>query len=238
MQDVGSSTTIHDVSITYYNLSGEAGNYFANEIYKRSVAALKEKFKQQGAVLLTPEEFLNTKEKKDYYYKEFVPKVSKLANFLSGLENKGVDMVAGANGFRIFDVVAAWDALRAESLGSDLAKKLGVGGVLSIQIGLMDVKGRRLELNQIKMALNGPNPVPKEDKKYVAQNMGNGYYYGNIYSYTNFPLKKPLEIATFKKKQMENVNLDGIETLLGLNVEKMYDSMRAAIEKAARKYNK
>jgi hypothetical protein len=235
-QDIGSSNTVHNVSITYHSLTGEGGNYFANEIYKKSISTLKEKFKQQGAVLLTPEEFLNTKAKRDYYFKEFQPTVSKLGNFLSGIENKQVDIVAGANGFRIFDVAAAWDVLRAESIGGELAKKLGVKGVLSIQLGLQDDGGKRVNLNQIKIALNGPNPVAKQDKKYVAQNLGNGYYYGNIYSYSNYTLKKPVEIAVFKKKQLEGANVEGIEIILESMIEKMYESMHESIDKAAKKY--
>lgn len=236
VQDVGSMDEIKHISLTYHNLSEEGGNYFANETYARAISSLKEEFKRQGAVLLTPDEFLNTSEKRNYYYDGFQPKVTKVGDWLAKRENKQIDMVAAAKGFRIFDVVAAWDALRAESLAADLAKKLGVKGVLSIQIGLQDHSSKKLTLNQIKIALNGPNPVPKEDKRYVAQNLGNGYYYGNIYSLLNYTPKKPIPIATFKKKKIDTVNLEGIEVVLTTMIETMYESMNESIGKAARKY--
>lgn len=236
--DIGTSNHIKNVSITYYSLSEKGGNLMANAMLKASIASLKESFKKQGVVLLTPDEFLNTKEKREYYYKTFQPNISKLGKFLSGVETKQNDISVTADGYRAFDISAAGDYLRAESLGGDLAKQLGVKGVLSIAAELMS-DTKRINMNGVKMVLHGPNPIPKEDKKYVAQNMGNGYYAGQIYAsgYTFFD--KSIEVGKFEKKQQAiNDNFEGIDTVFDAFIEKFYEKMNESIEKAAKKYGK
>lgn len=220
-----------------YSLSSSGGNYFANKLHNEGIKKLKEEFRSKGIVLLTPEEFLNTPQKKNYYYKEFIPQISKLGSFLSGIETKGNDVSVAADGYRGFDISAAPDHLRSESLGGDLAKKLGVKGVFSIAIELMSSK-KEVKINGIKMALHGPNPIPKEDKKYIAQNMGNGWYAGQLYSFGYMYFKDPILIGEFKKDQVVSENYEGIGEVESLFVDKFYDAMSEAIEKAAKKYSK
>ncbi len=234
--DIGTSNHVKNISITYYSLSEEGGNIMANKMLDASIARLKEAFGKQGVVLLTPDEFLNTKEKRDYYYTMFAPDISKLGKFLSGIETNKNDISVTANGYRAFDISAAGDFLRAESLGGDLTRKLGVKGVVSIAAELMS-DNKRISMNGIKMVLHGPNPIPKEDKKYISQNMGAGYYTGQIYAsgYTYFD--KPVEVGKFEnKKQFINDTFEGIDLILESFVEKFYEKMNESIEKAAKKY--
>lgn len=234
--DIGTSNHIKNVSITYYSLTENGGNIMANGLLEASITQLKASFKAQGVVLLTPDEYLDTEEKRNYYNNTFIPEISKLGKFLSGIETKQQDISVTADGYRAFDISAGGDFLRAQSLGGELAEKLGVEGVLSIAAELMS-DNKRVNLNGLKMVLHGPNPIARQDKKYVSQNMGAGYYEGQIYANGYFYFDKPMEVATFKdKKQTLTGNFAGIDVVLNCFVEKFYEKMHECIEKAAKKY--
>lgn len=213
-----------------YSLSETGGNYVANGIHKKAIDELKAAYKKLGIVLLTPDQFLNTQAKRNFYYKQFQPQISKLGSFLSGLETKSSDVAVCADYYRGFDLSASADHQRMESLGSELAKKMGVEATLSIALELVSDK-KRIHFNGIKMALHGANPIAREDKKYVSQNMGAGYYAGQLYSSANIYVKNPLQIAEYKNNAIVNEQYEGIGTMLGYFAERMHQSMLDAIEK-------
>jgi hypothetical protein len=248
--DLGSTTVSRGgnaVVTTHTWLSPKGGNALANGVLQSSINNLKESFKNQGVVLLTPEEYLNTPEKRNDYYKNFTPEVSKLGKFLGNLENKHTDIAVAADDYRCFDIAAAGDHLRSQSYGGNLAKKLGVKGVLSIAVELQS-DNKNVNMHGVKMALHGPNLVPKEDKKYVAQNMGNGYYEGQLYTYGYYFFPKPIKVGSYDKKKiegekkrvtvMEEMNFEGVGVIMESFVDKFHDVMNEAIEKAGPKYNK
>ncbi len=238
--DLGSNTVSrggHTTYFTYTWLSAAGGNEFANAILKDAIGPMKEAFRKQGHVLLTPDEFLNTPAKREYYYKRFAPEVSKLGKFLGDIETKHADIFVGADGYRVLDISMSGDALRSQSMGGDLCKALGVSGVLSVAVELQSGK-KSVDLHGFKVSLHGPNPVPKEDKKYVAQKLGNGYYEGQLYTYGSFFLKKPAEVATMKKDKIEGMDFTGAGTILSCFIEKFYETMYECSETAAKKYGK
>ncbi len=259
INDFGTTEHIKNISISNYWITPEGGNLVATQIEARTINALKASFLKEGIVLLTPQEYLNTPAKRDYYYNKFVPKVSKLGKFLGDVETKKVDTQVSANYYRPFDIAVAYDVLRAESLIDDLGKNIGVKGMVTVAVYLQTDK-RNINLQSVRMAINGPNPIPKEDKKYVAQNMGNGYYYGQIYSDCHYDFAKLVEIgeyenvktvskkstfsvsggSTVHKTQSAEIVLDltGMETLVEVLAEKSFETMRDAIEKAVPKYRK
>jgi hypothetical protein len=210
--DIGTSNHIKNVSVTYFSLSESGGNIMANKLLNSTLSKLRESFKAQGVVLLTPDQYLNTKEKKDFYYKTFEPGISKLGKFLSDIETKRNDISVTADGYRAFDIAASSDFRRAESMGGELAKTLNVDALLSIGIELMSDK-KNVAMNGVKMTLHGRNPVTKVDKKYVAQNMGNGYYEGQIYAGGQFYFDKPVDIAAFSKGQVVEEKLEGLDAI-------------------------
>jgi len=215
---------------TYYYVSAEGGNEIANKIHEQTIESLKQEFKKQGVVLLTPSEFLNTPEKESYYNKEFMPSVSKLGKFFSNIENRNTDISVSADYYRPFDMGAAFDHLRSESLGYDLANKLGVDGVLSIGIEIQSNK-KEAYVRAVKMALHGPNPNAKEDKKYVAQNAGNGYYNGQLYVGGTFRFKDPIKSIEMGKEQITSMDFDGFEIIFENFIGKFYDEINTAINK-------
>lgn len=213
-----------------YNLSTNGGNYVANGLHKESIDKLKEKYKSMGIVLLTPDQYLDTEEKRAYYNNTFKPNISKLGSFLSGIETKSVNVSVAADFYRGFDISAAADHERMESLGYDLANKLNVDGVLSIAFEVTS-NNKEVVMNGFKMALHAPNPIARQDKKYVSQNMGAGYYAGQEFAGGYFYFKKSMHIADVEKKAIVNEQYDGVADLLGAFAEKMQDEMKAAVTK-------
>ncbi len=227
--DVGSQVDAGNI-IYSYNLSEHGGNYIANGVHKKNIEQIRETYRKMGIVVLTPDQFLDTEEKKNFYYTNFKPGISKLGSFLSGLENKKTDVAVAADYYRGFDLNAAADHVRMEALGDTLVEVLGVDGVLSVALELSS-NGKETCMNGAKMAIHAPNPIAKQDRKYVSQNMGAGYYSGQIFAGSYFYFKKPMRIAEFKKKKIENENYDGIGDVLGAMAEEMQDAMKKAIEK-------
>lgn len=228
--DVNVSANDFYIYTTYNFLSENGGNQVTNAIYGVSIDMLKEKFKEEGVELLTPKEFLDTKEKKDFYYNTFEPAVSKLGKFLSKVETRGTQMSTSADFFRTFDLGAAFDWKRSNSLGYELAKKLGVDAVFSVGT-VIQSNAKEAYFRSIKIAMHGPNPIPKVDKKYVAQNAGNGYNNGQLYIGLYYNLKEPQKTVEIHKKQITNINFDGYDVLLKELVDRMFKEFYKAIEK-------
>ena len=208
----------------------------ANEILREGLDDLRAAFKQRGVVLLTPDQFLNTPEKKAFY-KNFQPEISRMGNFISGLEKGDAKVTVTADGYRIFDAGAAKDYLRAESMGSVLASKLGVDGVLHIGIDL-STNATDVYISGIKMVLNAPNPIPRQDKKYVGQKLGTGWYAGQVFASGDLMFKKPLHIVRYKKQEKKPAQLQGIGTIFSCFADRFYNEMEACAVKAAKKYGK
>lgn len=209
--------------ITYGSLTPNGGNLVATKMLDQTIVKLKETFNAYGAKLLTPDEFLDTPEKKAYYLTDFTPTVSKTGKFLSNIENRTTDIVASADGYRYFDMGAAFDFRRAESLGGDLAKKLGVDAVLSIGITIQTIKNYAT-IRAVKVAMHGPNPVPRQNKKYVNPKLGTGYYEGQIYTGATLMFKKPIPCMVMSKNEITEMNFDGLEVILEHFLHKFYGS--------------
>lgn len=233
INDLGFSTTWKGDWATfteYFSVSDSGGNQIANAIFDQTFASLKEEFKKQGVVLITIEEALNTQEKKDYYYKTFTPEISKIGQFLNNLENRGVDKAVSATNYRYFDLGAAWDYLRSQSLGADLAKNLGVDGVLSIGT-VVQTRVKDGNIRTIKMALHAPNPITKEDKRYIGQKTGTGYYHGQIYAGGYITFKNAITCMDLGKKSITSLDLNGLEVVFGCFIERFYDEINYAVGK-------
>lgn len=226
-------TTAAFIYTTYYYVSAEGGNVIANKIHEQTIESLKQEFKKQGVVLLTPSEFLDTPEKKSFYHNEFMPSVSKMGKFLSSIENRATDISVCADYYSPFDMGAAFDYLRSESLGYDLANKLGVDGVLSIGIVIQSTK-KEAYVRAVKMALHGPNPIPMVDKKYIGQKTGTGYYSGQLYVGGTFSFKDPIKSIELGKQTITSMDFDGLEIIFGNFIGKFYDEINAAINKVSK----
>ena len=219
------------VVTTFRHLTEAGGNMVATNFHDQSIDKLKASFEKYGVELQTPQEFLDTPEKIKFYNEEFVPQVSKLGEFMSNIENRKSDISASADDYRYFDMGAAFDFLRAESLGYDLTKELGVDAVFSIGFVIQTDK-KEGTFHWVKMAMHGPNPVPKQDKKYVAQNSGNGYNNGQLYVGGTLTLKKPISFMEIRKEEIVSMDLEGIENIFAPFIDRFYSEIYNSIEKA------
>ena len=206
------------------------GNSIANLIHNQTLKSLKEAFKKRGAILLIPQEYLNTEEKVNYYFETFEPEVSKMGKFLNNIEDNRTDKSVCANTYRYLDLGAAFDYKRSQSLGSELANSLNVEAVISIAVDLYYSK-KGVFISKVKMTIHGPNPNPKLDKKYFGQKNGTGYYDGQLYIGGTLGFKKPIKVIDPKQKKDFHKNFEGLEVIFTCFIEKLYDEMDIAINK-------
>lgn len=216
--DNGTKTTIHQVSVTTHSLTNGGGNYFANQFLSESFPSIKEAFSKAGIELIDIQQALDTKQKQDFY-RSYKPDASAVGKFIGIEEFRKAEMVNTADFYRCFAVEATQDHKRAEALGRDLCKELDVDAVLSIEIE-MAYSGKAVYIVKIKWGINGPNPIPKEDKNYPGQKLGSGYYGGQVYFYSYFTFDKPIIVANVKKQQITDENYAGLGSLLKNFAEK------------------
>jgi len=236
INDLGFSESWEDylyIYTKYYSVSKSGGNKIANEIQKETIAALKAEFKKRGVVLLTPDEYLNTPEKIAFYNDEFAPKVSRMGKFLSNFENRNTDISVCASGYRYLDMGASFDYKRSISLGWELTNKLGVDGVLSIGVEIQSKK-KEAYTRLIKMALHGPNPNQRVDKKYFGQKTGTGYYDGQLYAGGTLVFKRSIKTIELGKEQIKSMDFEGFDIIFKSFIEKFYDVIDGAIEKVSK----
>jgi hypothetical protein len=226
--DNAETKTIHNVSTTKTWVTAEGGNILANKFLAASLPAMKAAFEKQGIRLLTLDEMLDTDEKRQAYYKGISLEVSKMGKVLTALESGGTETFAAAKGYRMLDAAATSDYMRARALGGGLTTALGVDAVLSVGLEV-GTDGKEYTLKGVKWAVNGKNPNPRQDKKYVAESFGNGYNEGQCYLKSQFYLEDPVVFMNTKKK---TENLEGFELLMEAYVEKTGEVWAAAIEKA------
>ncbi len=212
--------------------TGEAGaKMYANYFYQASIANIKKSFADNGMELLTPAEYLNTTDKKNYY-NSFTVKHSKLnkvgaalTKFMKRAGNAGttIECKAAADGFILADLnknspiadakkkavkknggVGVFDNEMIECLGNDLCKELDVDAVVIVMNTQLCDKRSRHYLAATSMYMFGPNPLPlKEGKK---DNMF--YSKGLFYTGYRMAFKKGLHIDAKAKTEEEKARLD------------------------------
>lgn len=208
----------------------KGGNAVATLIEVKTMKSLKGAFTKRGTTLLTPREYIENTTEFDFYFNSFTPEISKVGKFINNIEGRRTDMSVCATSYRFFDMGAAFDYKRSNSLGYELSDKLGVEGVLSIGIDLYMTK-KGIFVSQIRMTIHGSNPNPKIDKKYFGQKNGTGYYKGQLFFGGSFAFKKPIEIINLSKAEE---SIDGLDMILVCFVEKYFDTMNTAITKVTK----
>jgi hypothetical protein len=228
--DNSQTKTVHNVSSTRTWVTEDGGNIFANKFLAASFGTMKAAFEKQGVVLLPIGDLLDTDEKKQAYARGISLEVSKMGKILTALESGGTQTFAAATGYRLLDAAATSDYMRARALGGELAEKLGVDALLSVGLEI-GTDGKIFTLNGVKWALNGRNPNPKQDKKYVAESFGNGYNAGQCYLKAQYFLEDPVQFMNAKKK---TESYEGFDLLMEAFVEKTGEVLTTAVEKSSK----
>ncbi|MFH2095944.1 MAG: hypothetical protein ABIJ16_09585 [Bacteroidota bacterium] len=162
-----------------------------------AIEPLKNTFKEYGMELLTPDEFLNTDEKKKFYYDYVLDKRNKGDKGLSALASGGtqVSISLGAKGYREFvpkeemiytedgtatkfNMLECKDPKMMEGLGYELCNALEVDAVVIVYNTCMTKNQREFNLMYVTMAMFGPNPIQLEEGEKDGALYRKGLYYG------------------------------------------------------------
>jgi hypothetical protein len=166
------------------NVTSEAIDVYANELYNVAFPQLKEGFAAHGMQLLTPDEYLDTEEKRAGYQALNIEKGFGQKFF--GFGNKGkVEVFAGEDvsttrftaapeGYRVLQLMTVMDVKGrkfewaatgagvgklAQLLGHDVAKALGVDAVV-ILYNVVQAEKTAINMYGSYIYMFGPNPVP------------------------------------------------------------------------------
>ena len=162
----------------------------AAELHDAGIGALKEEFAAVGMQLLTPDEFLDTPDKRQAYETARIEEGggARLMSFLQSGKTDDEWQWGTPGGYRLVKMVTAGDvrgnnfslAMQgigvgkfANSVGHDFAKALGVDAVV-VLYNVVQAEKTSINFRGAYMYMFGPNPVP---------NAGQSVYYpGQQYS--------------------------------------------------------
>lgn len=188
--------TIYQTRYSYKrtkNVEPEAVDDFANELYDASIAGFKESFSTYGMQLLTPDEFLDTEEKKTTY-ENFEMEIGGGQKFARLFQKSNADTwrAAGApEGYRVFQLATVMDVKDhhfqlaaqgigvgklAQSLGHDFAKALGVDAV-AILYNVVQAEKKSITMLGSYLYMFGPNPVADTGQSLYWR----GHQYSGVY---------------------------------------------------------
>lgn len=228
VDDPGLTKVTKTGTSTSYNTTntGSANaKMYANYFYSNSIETLKSSFKSFGMELLTPNEFLDNNDKKQFY-NDFVVRHTqanelgaKISKFFKKLSNSSttIEVDEPADGFNLLKVnsretsdpkkktvgaitCTSNDAQMIESIGYDLCKNLEVDAVLIVfntQLASEAWAGRdNYWLAAANMQLFGPNPTPLKEGKKDNMFYSKGIWYGGF----RMTFKKGKLINSAKRK--------------------------------------
>ncbi|MFH2144056.1 MAG: hypothetical protein ABIJ97_16645 [Bacteroidota bacterium] len=222
-------------SISTVRTSDGSAEIIVNAYLGVAIEPLKKTFKEYGMELLTPDEFLDTDEKKTSYYDFVLEKRNNGNKGLSNLASGGthVSLSMAAKGYRElipreemvfieggqeskFSLLDCKDPKMMEGLGSDLAKALDVDAVLIIY---NTVKSKNTysaaELKYVSMAMFGPNPIELAEGEKDGALYRKGLYYGVFRIEIGESTKDKKDASTFViTKGYENIMV-GLANRLG-----------------------
>jgi hypothetical protein len=192
-------------------ITPKGGNGFANNFLKEGLEPIKAAFSARGMEVLTPDQYLDTPEKKKNYA-SFAPTLSKFTKMME--RGKSIGEAAAADDYSYMYLSDGRDFRLSESMGDSLCRVLGVDAVLSM-INEVGTDGQYFSLKKMTLVLHGPNPIKRlENHKYVGA-MGAGYQSGLMYQSTIVDVNR-LFLQKHPKKGVVYENYKGYDKLAGL----------------------
>ena len=224
-------------------LTSDGAGLVATILHDQGIGALKGAFKAYDMDLLTPDEFLDTDAKRQFF-EDFEFKVGFGTAFARALEGGGKEnklskanrLSVVAPGYRLFRLVygenvrpmKSTDKKISVSLGHELTKGLGVDAVLVV-CNYCKATRKAGVLEGVYLYMFGPNPVPGEDSftywpghLYVGLRLDGldiaflGFGKGEKVSssYTPSILGGGATSETIKEAGIESVDIAGYERIL------------------------
>lgn len=205
--------------------------------YTRSIESLKNTFKENGIDLLTPEEFLDTPEKAEFYY-GFDQESAKKEKTDFSIRGKlgtvatldALKVSPSGKGYRAFMIanenadesqleifnggIFSANRKMTSSLGYELAKGLGVDAVVAVYICTRKLSPNKEDygVNAVVTMMLGPNPGKAEESDPDAKNLG------QFYCGTRTFFDKP---AAFKVDKGVYTQYDGMSKILAAHATKI-----------------
>ncbi|NOT73986.1 MAG: ankyrin repeat domain-containing protein [Cyclobacteriaceae bacterium] len=236
-----STSTMTTTSVSVWRTPNEIGQAQVNGFYSKSIDALKGTFKENGIDLLTPDEFLDTDEKAEFYYGFDQESAKKEKTSIKRGAVGGIFQVAVADastlkvspsgkGYRSFFIanegedesmlanfqggVFSANRKMSSSLGYDLAKGLGVDAVIVVYVCTRKIKIDKEDygVNSVVTMMLGPNPGKSEETDAEAKNLGQ--FYCGTRTYYGTPV-------LFKESKGVFGQYDGMANVMKSHVEKM-----------------
>jgi len=215
--DPGKSTGSYYSSVrTFHWLTKDGASHFADRLYQQGLAGLRESLGRHGMELLTHDQFLDSDEKRRAY-NDYELKQSMAVRLLLGAvgnvvkaanSGKKIDQSAVAPGYRLLPAhVGPADPTVGQSL-NELREALGVDALLIVKNGLVSDE-KNVHFADVQVMLYGPNPIAKKEGVMYVQ-----YKEGQCYVDAILALKKPAEVAAFKKKAIAKEDYSGYEAVL------------------------
>ena len=200
-------------------LTDEGAKKIANLFYYSWIDEEKKNAKiSQNLDIITPEEFTEEQKK---VYNNFQENMSKFARAVMQEDNTGT-ILQSADGYRNLLCGAPGDYKNAESYGL-LAKDLGVDAVIIVSNEVSTQKEGTF-FKAVGMYMYGPNPVPRQDIKYMGFN-GAGRQEGNAYQLIRLEFNGGDGVLFYsidKKSKEVNFNIRGIEKVYSNMLGGMY----------------
>ena len=188
-----------------------------NAYARVAVEPIKKAYAEYGMEVLTPDQFLDTEEKKEFYNNFTFEKAKSLNKLLTKIATAGtsVSLNLAATGYRemvpknevvvlngkpgtSFNLMEAKTKSTLNALGNDLCKGLGVDAVIIVYNSHHTKDMSKVNLNFVSMVLMGPNPIQlgEGDKKPLVYR--NGVYFASARIKVKMPTtdKKNPTIAT------------------------------------------
>lgn len=198
-----STETMVSTSVKVWRTPDATGQAQVNGFYAKSIDALKASFKENGFDLLTPDQFLDTEEKIDFYYnfnqesakkeKTTINRASMAGFQIAEATASTLKVSPSGKGYRSFFVanegedesmlsnfqggIFTSNRKLTSSLGYDLAKGLGVDAVVVVYICTRKIKYEKDDfgVNAVVTMMLGPNPGRSDETDPEAKNLGQFY---------------------------------------------------------------
>lgn len=192
--------------IVWNFLTEKGANKFAQQFHDEGISAINTALKTESIELLTPEQFLNTSEKKEIY-KNFEVQYTGLLKaaagfagaFASGAGKRSIS--ATPYGYRLFAVTGpvGQDPKLQRTMGK-LAKDLELDAVMVLQISTV-TNAKNSAVKDIQLSMFGPNPEEFDpDRKYPGIMGAGGYWEGKCYGWYSLLIGDIVFVKHSKKK--------------------------------------
>lgn len=215
-------------------ITEEGVSAFTYIIYEAALPAMKESFSEQGIELLTPDEYLDTPEKKALFDDTQIQNSGTWEAVIAFVNRLNARATPAVPDGQKFVLLANADAAIWRSVGK-LAGELGLDALLVVESTYSFDYAAQIALRKIDMSLIGPNTVPYAEasvKKYAPFGPLEGYLEGIVYgNLAGLYSKGALLIARVEEDRYTETHFENIDVLYGRISRQLIVDTNVEVEK-------